>query len=73
MIWILIGVVLVGGSVALAHRALREWWPGDRPVVSTALGLAAFVVITYVDTLDNRDKETLKDLDEFVSHQEISV
>lgn len=45
MIWILIAVVLIAGSVGLAHRALREWWPDGRPAVSTALVYAAAVVV----------------------------
>lgn len=45
MIWIVIAVVLVAGSVGLTHRALREWWPSGRPVVSTGLVYAAAVVV----------------------------
>lgn len=45
MIWIVIAVVLVAGSVALTHRALRQWWPADRPAVSTGLVYAAAVVV----------------------------
>ena len=41
--------------------------------IAAALGLVAFVVITYVDALNKRDEEPLRDLEDFITRQEISA
>ena len=41
--------------------------------IAAALGLVAFVVITYVDALNSRDEEPLRDFEDFLTRQEIGA
>jgi hypothetical protein len=41
--------------------------------IATVLGGVAFAVITYIDRLNNRDADALRDFEAYIARQELSV